>query len=386
MKIIKLFKTFGVVSGNPKSEIESCILRNRIPAIKHIRIRAIFSIVSKKFYFLSLEIKKNGSVNVAYFGTPDYSRQLLEKISLQHTIICVVSTPDKISDRTRTLKPSPVSEFALQNNWTLFRPENLKDPSFVEKFLDLNIDIGVVFSYGKIIPEIIFKKPKYGCINLHGSLLPDLRGASPIQTAIMKGYKKSGWTVQIVSKGLDEGDILDQEEFEIFDDETTQEVMSRVLDQGIKIVLKVMEHIEYYLQNAKKQNSEKATYCSKINHEQSFIHWNDFSIVIHNLVRALNPNPIAKTTLKKAYTNEKISNIKIYRTNYKIDPHLETQLNKTLNPGFLQIIKWNKFYRLFVKTKDHFLEVLELQYPNKNKLLAHDFINGKFLQQGDSFI
>lgn len=346
----------------------------------------MFSIIPKKFYFLILEIKKNGYVNIAYFGTPEYSQRLLEKISQKHNIVCVISTPDKVSDRTRKLKPTPVSEYAIQNKWKLFRPENLKDHSFVEEFLILNIDIGVVFSYGKIIPEVIFKKPKYGCINLHGSLLPELRGASPIQTAIMKGYKRSGWTVQMVSKGLDEGDILDQIEFEIYDDETTKELFDRVLDKGIDLVLKVLEDLIFYLKNAKKQNPEKATYCGKIDQEMSFIHWNDSAFEIHNLVRALNPNPVARTILKKVQTNEEIINIKIYRTNYKIDPQLEKQLNQNLNPGFVQLIKWNKLNRLFVKTKDHYLEVQKIQYPNKNPLLAHDFINGNFIQQGDYFI
>lgn len=345
----------------------------------------MFSILYKKFYFLIFKIKKNGSVNIAYFGTPEYSQRLLQKVSLKHNIVCVISTPDKVSDRTRKLKPTPVSEYAIQNKWKLFRPENLKDSAFVDEFLSLNLDIGVVFSYGKIIPEVIFQKPKFGCINLHGSLLPDLRGASPIQTAIIKGYKKSGWTVQKVSKGLDEGDILDQIEFEIYDDETTKELFDRVLDKGIDLVLKVLEDLRFYLKNAKKQNTENATYCGKIDQQMSFIQWNNSAFQIHNLVRALNPNPVARTNLKKNDANENIT-IKIYRTNYKIDPYLENQFNTDLSPGFFQVLKWNKQNRLFIKTKDHFLEILELQYPNKKQLCAHDFINGNFIQEGDYFI
>lgn len=325
-------------------------------------------------------------MNIIFFGSPAYSRTLLKEIYKKHNIVCVISNPDKISDRTRKPKPTPVSEFALENHIPLYRPENLKDNIFLNEISQYNIDIGVVFSYGKIIPEELYNIPLYGCINLHGSLLPDLRGASPLQTAIIKGYKKSGWTVQKVSKGLDEGDILEQVNFDIFDDETTGELLERVLPSGINLVLRVLDDIQYYLNHAKKQDNTKATYCYKIQSELTQIDWRKNTLDIHNLVRALSPNPVAKTKLKK--NEQVISNIKIYKTNYKIDTPYIDKLNKNIDilPGTIQVIKHNKRNHFYVKSGNGWIEILEIQYPNKKKLDAHDFINGNFVQEGDIFV
>ncbi len=324
-------------------------------------------------------------MKIAYFGSPDFSAKLLEEISKHHTISCVVSNPDKISDRSRVPKPTPVSEHAMKNNWLLFRPEKLNDKKFLEEFSSIPIDIGVIFSYGKIIPQEVLNIPKNGFINLHGSLLPDLRGASPIQTAIIKGYKKSGWTVQLVSKEMDGGDILLQKEFEILENETMGEVLERVLPDGIEAVLSVLNNFDYYKFNSKKQNPELATYCYKINSEMSYINWKDSSLNIHNFVRALNPNPIAKTKLLNKEKNEIVHPIKIYRTQLlKDSDFLNTYSYREI--GEIQISKVNKKNYLFVKTKDNWIEILEIQYPNKKILFAHDFINGNFIQNGDIFI
>jgi methionyl-tRNA formyltransferase len=341
---------------------------------------------SKFLYFLSNKIKKNGIVDIIYLGSPDYSKKLVEELSKKHKILSIISNPDKISDRSRKPKPTPVSEFAIENQIPLYRPDNLKENQFLNEIKKLSPDIGVVFSYGKILPESFYTIPKYGCINLHGSLLPDLRGPSPLQTSILKGYKKSGWTVQKISKGMDEGDILAQREFEIDPNETTGELLERVLPLGIKLVMEVLDNLLYYLENAKKQDSSKATYCYKIKQEDTIIDWRKDSVEIHNLVRALNPNPIAKTNLKKNI--EIVKNIKIYKTNFNVNEEWISYINpsKEIQPGMIFFIKQNKKNYLFVKTGNSWLEILEIQYPNKKKLNAHDFINGNFVQQGDMFI
>lgn len=323
-------------------------------------------------------------MEILYCGSPIYSRKLLEAIAEKHTIVCVVSNPDKVSDRTRKPKPTPVAEFALEKNIPLFRLENLKDTAFLDVLANNKIDVGIVFAYGKILPAEFFTKPKYGCLNLHGSLLPDLRGASPFQTAILKGYKKSGWTLQKVAKGLDEGDILAQVEFDIYENETTEELIERVLPLGIELVLKVLDNLEFYWNNAKKQQEEQATYCYKINPEMAWINWKESSLKIHNFIRALNPNPIAKTNLKK--DNKIISNIKIYRSNYHLPEFFRKIQDNNKESGYIEVIKQNKKNHLFVKTLDDWLEILEIQYPNKKKLNSHDFINGNFVQTGDMFL
>ncbi len=322
-------------------------------------------------------------MQILYCGSPIYSRKLLEALTEKHTIVCVVSNPDKVSDRTRKPKPTPVAEFALEKNIPLFRPENLKDPAFLDVLANYKIDVGIVFAYGKILPYDFFSKPKYGCLNLHGSLLPDLRGASPFQTAILKGYSRSGWTLQKVAKGLDEGDILAQVEFDIYENETTEELIERVLPIGIELVLKVLDNIEFYWTNAKKQQDDQATYCYKINPEMAWINWRDNSLKIHNFIRALNPNPIAKTNLKK---NNQMIPIKIYKSNHRLPEFFRRNQEKNKEPGFIEVIKHNKKNHLFVKTLDDWLEILEIQYPNKKKLNSHDFINGNFVHGGDIFL
>lgn len=320
-------------------------------------------------------------MNIGYFGTPDYSAKLLKEIYKKHNIICVISNPDSISDRTKKLKPSPVSQFAIENNIPLFRPENLKDHQFLKeiKKISENIELFLVFSYGKILPKEIIEIPKLKTINLHGSLLPDLRGASPLQTAILKGYKKSGWTLQKVSLKMDEGDILDQVEFEIFPNETYGELLERVLPLGIQLTLKVLDNLEFYLQNAKEQDHNKATYCTKIISDTIHIDWSKTKEEIHNFIRALNPNPIAKTRLKKQ--DKTIENIKIYKT-------LLTEISnfKELPNGYCKIEKFDKKNHLYVKTKNSFLEILEIQFPNKKKINANDCINGNFIKEGDIFL
>ncbi|MCS7204903.1 MAG: methionyl-tRNA formyltransferase [Leptospiraceae bacterium] len=326
-------------------------------------------------------------MDVCYFGTPDYSRALLWELSKHHRIVCVISNPDSISDRSRKWKPSPVSELALEQGWKLLRPQKLKDPEFLEEFFSNKYDIGIVFSYGKILPKELLEIPKYGILNLHGSLLPDLRGASPLQTAIMKGYTKSGWTLQKVSEKMDEGDIVAQVAFEIQEEETTGELLQRVLPLGIELVLEVLGDLERYLLKSRKQDPSLATYCYKITDEVSRIDWKKSSQEIHNLIRALNPNPIAHTTLKK-HDSQEIFPIKIYRSRWKMEPEIQRLLEPHSHDeeGKIVFLKYQKKNRIFVKTSDGWIEILELQYPNKKILNAHDFVNGKFIQEGEKFI
>lgn len=318
-------------------------------------------------------------MKIGYLGSPDYSLELLKEIYKYHKVEVIISNPDSISDRSKILKPTPVSEFALQNNIPLFRPTNLKEADFLKRIQEMNLDLFLVFSYGKILPKELIEIPKFKTINLHGSLLPDLRGASPLQTAILKGYTKSGWTLQKVSEKMDSGDILAQKEFDIDPQETYGELLSRVLPIGIQLTLEVLNNFEFYLKNAKTQDERMATYCKKITTEMSYINWNCKKEDIHNLVRALNPNPICKTKLKKK--DQSIEHIKIFRTKISDFNH---DLN--LPPGYCLTSKINKKNHLYVKTQNSLLEILEIQFPNKKKLDANDCINGKFVKEGDKFL
>ncbi len=322
-------------------------------------------------------------MKILYLGSPDYSTQMLEELSKDFPIAGVISNPPSLSDRSRELKPTPVAEFAIKNQIPLFTPENLKDVEFLKNIKSLNAEIFFVFSYGKILPKDFLDLALYP-VNLHGSLLPELRGASPLQTAIKMGYTKSGWTLQKISLKMDEGDILAQVEFSIEPDETFGELMKRILPLGIDLTKKVFKNLNSYWNGAKSQDYTKVTYCKKIDEQMEKIDWSLTKEEIHKLVKALNPNPIARTNLLKK-NGKMIENIKIYRTQIP-DKKLEAKERTVNSNEHILILKQNKENMLFVKTKNSWIQILEIQYPNKKKLSAHDFINGKFIEKGDQFI
>lgn len=238
---------------------------------------------------------------IGYLGSPDISAQLLRSIldAGRHEVTFVLSNPDRPRGRSSRLVPTEVAELALEQNIPLYRPESLKTgegrEELVQQLQRHNADIYVVFAYGKILPAAIYELPPLGAVNLHASLLPQLRGASPIQSALLHGLETTGWTVQKIAKGMDTGDLLATAEVSVQPEETAGELSERLVPVGQQLMHDVLEvgRYEELWKAARPQDENLATYCTKFTTDMSVIDWNRPAAEVHNLVRALNPRPTA---------------------------------------------------------------------------------------------
>ncbi len=326
-------------------------------------------------------------MRVGYFGSPSISACLLKQLleTSFSEIVFVVSNPDKRIKRSKELKPTAVSQFLLdyhkknQNAQMpfLFRPEDLKEEAFISTLKRLQADIFIIFAYGKILPSEIFEIPykesnlKLGSINLHASLLPNWRGASPLQTVILKGEMKTGWSLQYITEKLDAGDVIDSKEIYIHPNESCGELTGRILPDGIKLVIKTLEKMNKGFPNlsAEPQNEKEATYCKKINKEAAHISWNIFAKDIHNLIRAYNPEPIAWSFLEK-------KRMKIYRTALLSTGMQLPNVWLKASPGTFGPSPNADQKEIWVKTCDSILSILELQLENRKRVTAEEFLNG----------
>ncbi len=229
-------------------------------------------------------------------GTPDFAVPTLKKlIEDGYDIISVFTQPDKPKGRGHKMQFSPVKELALENNLEIFQPNTLKDESVINLIKEQNPDVIVVAAYGKILPEDILNIPKYGCVNVHGSLLPKYRGAAPIQWAVLNGDKVTGVTTMLMGKGLDTGDMLLKREVEIPSDETSGELFDRLSLIGADLLVETLEALKSNTVTPQKQNDAESNYASLITKALSPIDWSKSAAEIHNQVRGLNPWPCASS-------------------------------------------------------------------------------------------
>ena len=256
----------------------------------------------------------------------------------------------------------------------LLQPPNIKDPAFITQLKQLQADLFIVFAYGRILPAEILALPKRGAINLHASLLPQLRGAAPIQNAILNGLDKTGWTVQYMSQELDLGDIICQKELAILPNESAGELAERILPQGIELVLQSLKQIAQSPQKvqALAQDPKKGSYCRKIQKKETQIQWQSSAQSIHNCVRAYNPKPLAWTLLGK-------KKLQIYRTSLLADSEIKQEGWQEASPGSLGLSPDAK--ELWVKTGQGLLSILELQLENRRRMPVREFLNG-YRQEG----
>lgn len=251
-------------------------------------------------------------MKVIFMGTPDFAVPSLEMLFQKYTVCAVVTQPDKPKGRGKKMVFSPVKEKALEHGVEVLQPVKVKEPEFVEKLKSYEADSIVVVAFGQILPESILNMPLYGCINVHGSILPKYRGAAPIQWSVINGEKETGVTTMYMAKGLDSGDILFQKSFEIKPEDTYGDVYDKMSILGAE----VLEHTLYSIENGEAariaQNNEEATYAPMITKETGHIDWTKQADEIKNLIRGLVPSPNAYTiygadSLKiwKAYCEEK---------------------------------------------------------------------------------
>lgn len=311
-------------------------------------------------------------LNILFMGTPDFAKESLEALyNAGCNILGVVTNPDKPKGRGMKMIASPVKQFAIENNIPIYQPIKIRNnEEFIKKIKELNPDIICVVAYGKILPKEILDIPKYGCINVHGSLLPKYRGAAPIQWAIINGEKTTGITTMYMDIGMDTGDMILKEKVEIGEDETTGELWERLSKIGGTLLVKTINLIEKGKAPREKQG-EDYTVAPMLSKERAQIDWNKkTSKDIKNLVRGLDP-------IIGAYTFINNKKIKIWKVNiisneeFAIKFNIEVQKYKN---G--EVLLANDKQGLFIKANDAIINVIELQAENSKRMNAKDYLRG----------
>jgi methionyl-tRNA formyltransferase len=302
-------------------------------------------------------------MKIVFMGTPDFSVPSLKKVIETYGVESVFTQPDKPKGRGKKMAYSPVKEVALENNITVFQPVKLKeDKEALDYLKQLKPDFIIVVAFGQILTKEVLDIPKYGCINLHASLLPMYRGAAPLNWAIIQGEKKSGNTTMLMDVGLDTGDMLLKDEVEITDDMTTGDLHDILMNRGADLLINTIEGLVKGKITPEKQ-SEETFYAKMLNKELGKINWNNSAKDIHNLIRGLNPWPIAHTT----YDGK---SMKIYES--KI-------LSETSNKEPGTIISVSK-EGMKVSTSSGVLLIKKIQFPNGKPLTIEQYINGNEIE------
>ena len=253
-------------------------------------------------------------MKLVFMGTPDFAVPCLEElIKAGHEIVGVFTQPDKPVGRKRVMTPPPVKVCAEKNGITVYQPDSVRTEEALSLMKELNPDCVVVVAYGKIIPSDMLKLPKFGFVNVHGSLLPKYRGAAPIQWSIIDGEKKTGVTTMQMDDGIDTGDMLEVSETEIGENETAGELFDRLAEMGGKLIVSTLSKLEKGELTPIPQDHEKSNYAKIISKEMALIDFNMSAENVFNLIRGFNPWPIAYTIIGdkrlKVFAAEKIGSV-----------------------------------------------------------------------------
>ncbi|MBS4172466.1 methionyl-tRNA formyltransferase [Bacillus sp. FJAT-49736] len=298
---------------------------------------------------------------LVFMGTPDFSVPVLERLIQDgYNIAAVVTQPDRPVGRKRLLTPPPVKVAAQKYNIPVYQPEKIKDPVELDKVLSLNPDLVVTAAFGQILPKQLLDAPKYGCINVHASLLPELRGGAPIHYAILQGKEKTGITIMYMAEKLDAGDIISQVKVPILDSDHVGSLHEKLSEAGANLLSETLPKLLKNEITPIKQEEELATFASNIKREQEKIDWARSGEEIYNHIRGLHPWPVAYTMLDgevlKIWWGEKVS-------------------GSTKNgPG--TIINVLKDGIVVATGNGTAIKITELQPSGKKKMSAEQFLNG----------
>ncbi len=310
-------------------------------------------------------------MKIIFMGTPDFSVPTLDAIKKDgNEIVLVVTQPDKKKGRKGILTPPPVKEWAVKNNISIFQPVKLREKQNIEELEKYEADVIVVAAFGQILPKEVLDMPKYGCINVHASLLPKYRGASPIQWAILNGDDETGVTTMQMGVGLDDGDILLQKKVPISSEDTGGSLFDKLSKVGADLLIETLHRIEKNDIVRIPQDDEKATHVGLIKKDFGILSFDEENKYILNKIRALNPWP-------SAFTFYKDKMVKIWKAKSV------SFNNKGYEYGDLVVENKDE---LLVVTRNGAISILELQEEGKKRIKAADFLRGHKIEKGDKFI
>lgn len=313
-------------------------------------------------------------LRVVFCGSPEFAAVSLRKLLKSPcTVSAVVTMPDRKQGRGQTLKVNPVKCVALENNLEILQPDKATDPSFLAKLKQMRPDIILVVAYGKILRKSFIKIPKYCCINLHSSLLPNYRGAAPIHWALLRGDKETGVSTFVIDEGMDTGDIILDQKVTIKSDDTLGTLYDNLAQKGAILLWDTVKLFESGMPPVRPQLGNNVFYAKKISREISCINWSRSSEEIHNLVRAMNPTPGASAFID---IRGKKKVIKLFKTSFS---------EENLSSANGEIVKVDK-ESFTVACGKGCLIVKELQMEGKKVMSTGDFLRGYLLKMGENFI
>ena len=305
-------------------------------------------------------------MKIVYMGTPDFAVAPLEAIiRAGHEVTAVVTQPDKQKGRGKEVQMTPVKECALKHGIPVFQPVKIKEPEAVSKLREYSADIFVVVAFGQLLSEEILTMPKFGCVNIHASLLPAYRGAAPIQWAILNGEKEPGVTIQQMAKGLDTGDMLLKKKVAIDPKETGESLHDKLMAAGAELLVEALPLIEAEKLIPEKQEDSPTCYASKLTKAMGLIDWKKDAVTLERLVRGLNSWP-------SAYTYYKGKTLKIWEADV-LDEEASGK------PGTVERVQKDS---IDVATGKGLLQIRSLQLEGKKRMAVRDFLLGYEIKPG----
>tara|TARA_R110002095_G_scaffold91240_1_gene79600 strand:- start:906 stop:1829 length:924 start_codon:yes stop_codon:yes gene_type:complete len=297
-------------------------------------------------------------MNIIFAGTPAFSISSLQAlIASEHRVCAVYTQPDRPAGRGRKVQIGTVKQLALDNGIPIEQPVNFKSSQVLEKLKHYQADLMVVVAYGIILPIDVLTTPRYGCINIHASLLPRWRGAAPIQRAILTGDNETGVTLMQMDAGLDTGDMLSKSICPIEQDDTSSTLHDKLSLLGAETLIKLLADIERQQLTPKAQPTSGVTYARKLSKQEALIDWHMPAVEVHRAIRGYNPWPVAHTLLNN-------NSLRIWQS--------KTTADRTNDePGSIKADK----NQLFVACKDNYLEITELQPANKRRMSAREYLS-----------
>ena len=304
-------------------------------------------------------------MRVVFMGTPDFAVPTLECLIKEHEVLAVVTQPDKPKGRGKAMQFPPVKEAALAHEIPVYQPAKVREESFVEILRNLAPDVIIVVAFGQILPESILNLPKYGCLNVHASLLPKYRGAAPIQWVVIDGEKETGVTIMCMDRGLDTGDMIAKKTIPIAAKETGESLHDKLCLLGGPLLLEVLKELEAGSVTREKQKEEESCYAKMLSKDLGKIDWKKDAVSIERLIRGLNSWP-------SAYTSYKGKTLKIWEADL-----VEGQEDSL--PGKIIAMDKNSFT---VQTGQGALRILEVQLQGKKRMKVQAFLLGNHTEEG----